>query len=91
MWSARYSKGVCSIDKMNCEIVLMNLVPIAKLEQSAWNKTAFLLPRGVHVLSTCNGNEMVDDTASEALLDETGLLFAVLIFLWEFFCFEEQN
>ena len=69
----------------------MNLVPIAKLEQSAWNKTAFLLPGGVHVLNTFNGNEMVDDTASEALLDETGLLFAVLIFLWEFFCFEEQN
>ena len=48
MWSARYSIGVCSIDYMNCEIVLMNLVPIVKLEKIAWNKTAFLLPRGIH-------------------------------------------
>ena len=55
----------------------MNLVPTAKLEQSAWNKTAFLLPRGIHVPITFNGNEIVDDTASEALLEKTGLLFAV--------------
>ena len=48
MRSARYSIGVCSIDYMNCEIVLMNLVPIVKLEKSAWDKTAFLLPRGIH-------------------------------------------
>ena len=44
----------------------MNVVPIVKLEQSAWNKTAFLLPRSIHVLTTLNGNEVEDDTASEA-------------------------
>lgn len=75
----------------------MNLVPFAKLEHSAWNKTAFLLPQGIHVLTTLNGNEMVDDTASEALLEKRERLVDVtkssgflVIFLWDSF-FEEQN
>lgn len=75
----------------------MNLVPFAKLEHSAWIKTAFLFPQGIHVLTTLNGNEMVDDTASEPLLEKRERLVDVtkssrflVVFLWESF-FEELN
>lgn len=99
MWSARYSVGVCSIDYMNCEIVLMNLVPIVKLEKIAWNKTAFLLPRGIHGGWSCFWSVVRLDRPSlrskgkkkeekrKRLVDISKSSLFLLIFLWEFFFF----